>query len=54
MFVTPGNHRVKSVNNHSECRAKAEVVISHKSIALLSRYILCVTFHLGLYRGGGR
>ena len=28
----------KSVNNHSERRAKAEAVISHKSIALLSRY----------------
>ena len=28
----------KSVNNHSERRAKAEVVISYKSIALLSGY----------------
>ena len=28
----------KSVNNHSERRAKAEAVISHRSIALLSRY----------------
>ena len=28
----------KSVNNHSERRAKAEAVISHKSIALVSRY----------------
>ena len=50
----------KSVNNHSECKAKAEAVISHKSIALLSRYkilrgldsfslLLCVTSHL--YQG---
>ena len=28
----------KSVNNHSERRAKAEANISHNSIALLSRY----------------
>ena len=28
----------KSVNNHSERRAIAEAVISHKSIALLNRY----------------
>ena len=50
----------KSVNNHSERRAKAEAVILHKSIALLNRnkslgaliffsLLLCVTSHV--YQG---